>query len=156
MEGQQNFSLSVDTFLERHVNVEELFNFSRLRDDDIAGILQDLDMVGSTTRLTIQNIKDRYSDYSVEGTFVWLTRWVDVALTIIGLVRIFWYLRKRFLKAKKDHRPLLMQFRDLFSSDTQPRDHEMQERGDPDSDENEDFIASMTPDDMRVGPRQRG
>jgi hypothetical protein len=28
----------------------------------------------------------------------------------------------------------------------------MQERGNPDSDENEDFIASMTPDDMRVGP----
>jgi hypothetical protein len=28
----------------------------------------------------------------------------------------------------------------------------MQERGDPDSDENEEFIAGMTPDDMRVGP----
>jgi hypothetical protein len=28
----------------------------------------------------------------------------------------------------------------------------MQEHGDPDSDENKEFIASMTPDDMRVGP----
>jgi hypothetical protein len=56
------------------------------------------------------------------------------------------------MKAKKDHCPLLMRFRDLFSSDTQPRDHKMQERGDPDSDENEEFIASMTPDDMRVVP----
>jgi hypothetical protein len=28
----------------------------------------------------------------------------------------------------------------------------MQERGDPDSDENEEFIDGMTPDDMRVGP----
>jgi hypothetical protein len=46
-----------------------------------------------------------------------------------------------------------MRFPDLFSSDTQTRDRKMQERGDPDSDENEDFIASMTPDDMRVGPR---
>jgi hypothetical protein len=58
------------------------------------------------------------------------------------------------LKAKKDARPLIMRFRDLFSLDTQqPRDQEMQERGDPDSDKNEDFIAGgMTPDDMRVGP----
>jgi hypothetical protein len=150
MEGQQNFSLSVDTFLERHVNVEELFNFSRLCVD---AILQDLDFVGSTTGLTIQNIKDRYQDYSVEGTFVWVTRWVVVALTILGLGGIVWYLQKRHLKAKKDHRLLLMRFRDLFSSDTQqPRDHEMQERGDPDSDENEEFIAGRTPDDMRVGP----
>jgi hypothetical protein len=152
MEGLRNFSLSVDTFLERHVNVKELFNFSRLRVEDMAGILQDLDLVGSTTGLTIQNIKDRYGDYSVERTFVWVTRWVVVALTILGLVGIFWCLRKRFMKAKKDHRPLLKRFRDLFSSDTQPRDHEMQERGNPDTDENEDFIANMTPDDMRVGP----
>jgi hypothetical protein len=45
----------------------------------------------------------------------------------------------------------------MFSSDTQqPRDQEMQERGDPDSDENEEFIAGgMTPDDMRVGPPVR-
>jgi hypothetical protein len=118
----------------------------------MAGILQDLDLVGSTTGLTIQNIKDRYGNYSVKGTFVWVTRWVVVALTILGLVRIFWCLRKRFMKAKKDHRLLLKRFRDLFSSETQPRDHEMQERGNPDLDENEDFIANMTPDDMRVGP----
>jgi hypothetical protein len=72
MEGLQNFLLSVDTFLERHVNVEELFNFSQLRVDDMAGILQDLDLIGSTTELTIQNIKDQYGDYSVEGTFVWV------------------------------------------------------------------------------------
>jgi hypothetical protein len=57
-EGQQNFSLSVDTFIERHINVKELFNFSRLHVDNMAGILQDLDLVGSTTGLTIQNIKD--------------------------------------------------------------------------------------------------
>jgi hypothetical protein len=110
MEGQQNFSLSVDTFLERQVNVEKLFNFSRLRVDDMAGILQDLDLVGSTTGLTIQNIEDRYSDYSVKGTFVWVTRWVVVALTVLGLVGIFWCLCKRFMKAKKVHRPLLMRF----------------------------------------------
>jgi hypothetical protein len=119
MEGQQNFSLSVDTFIERHVNVEELFNFSRLCVDDMASILQDLDLVGSTTGLTIENIKDRYQDYSVEGTFVWVTRWVVVALTIFGLGGIFWYLRKKYLKAKKDTRPLIMRFRYLFSSDTQ-------------------------------------
>jgi hypothetical protein len=74
MEGQRNFPLSVDTYLERHVNVEELFNFSRLCVDDMAGILQDLDLVGSTTGLTIQNIRDRYSNYRVEVTFVWVTR----------------------------------------------------------------------------------
>jgi hypothetical protein len=152
MEGQQNFSLSVDTFLERHVNIEELFNLARLRVDNMAGILQDLDLVGSTTGLTIQKIKDWYGNYSVEGTFVWVTWWVVVALTIIGLIGIFWCLRKRFMKAKKDHRPLLKRFQDLFSSDTQPRYHEMQEHRDPDSDENEDFIANLTPDNMRVGP----
>jgi hypothetical protein len=151
-EGQQNFLLSVDTFIERHVNVEELFNFSRLRIDDMASILQDLDLVGSTTGLTIENIWDRYQDYSVEGTFVWVTRYLVIALTLVGLGGNFWYLRKKYLKAKKDARPLLMQFWDLFSSDKQPRDQEMQERGDPDSDENEDFIAGgMTPNYMRVG-----
>jgi hypothetical protein len=142
MEGQQNFSLSVDTFIKRHVNVEELFNFSRLRVDDVASILQDLDLVSSTTRLTIENIKDRYQDYSVEGTFVWVTRWVVIALTILGRGGIFWYLRKKYLKAKKDACPLIMRFRDLvFSDKQQPRDQEMQERGNPDSDENKDFIA---------------
>jgi hypothetical protein len=53
MEGQRKFSLSVDTFIERHVNVVELFNFSRIHLDDMAGILQDLYLVGSTTGLTI-------------------------------------------------------------------------------------------------------
>jgi hypothetical protein len=152
MEGQRNFLLSVDTFLERHVNVKELFNFSRLRIDDMAGILQDLDLVGSTTGLTIQNIKDRYGDYSAEGTFVWVTRWVVVALTILGLGGIFWCLCKRFMKAKKDRCPLLKRFQDLFFTDTQPRDQEMQERGDTASDENEDFIPDMVPNDMRRGP----
>jgi hypothetical protein len=77
MEGQQNFLLLVNTFIERHVNVRELFNFSRLHVNDMAGILKDLDLAGSTTGLTIKNIKnikDRYADYSVEGTFVWVTR----------------------------------------------------------------------------------
>jgi hypothetical protein len=114
MEGQQNFLLSVDTFIERHVNVEELFNFSRLHVDDMAGILQDLDLVGSTTGLTIQNIKDRYGDYSVKGTFVWVTRWVVVALTILGLGGIFWCLCKSFMKDKKDHHPLLKRFQNWF------------------------------------------
>jgi hypothetical protein len=152
MEGQRNFSLSVDTFLERHVNLEELFNFSRLHVDDMAGILQDLDLVGSTTGLTIQNIKDRYGDYSVEGTFVWVTWWVVVALTILGLKGIFWCLRKRFMKAKKDHCPLLKQFQYLFFTDNQPRDQEMQERSDTDSDKKEDSIPNMVSNDMRIGP----
>jgi hypothetical protein len=75
MEGQQNFSLSVDMYIERHVNVGELFNFSRLHLNDMAGILNDLDLVGSTTGLTIKN---QYNDYSIEGTFVWVTRWVGL------------------------------------------------------------------------------
>jgi hypothetical protein len=157
MEGQQNFSLSVDTFIERHVNVEELFNLSRLRINDMASILQDLDLVGSTTGLTIANIRDRYQDYSVEGTFVWVTQYFVIALTRIGLVGIVWYLCKKYLKAKKDTRPLLMRFRDLFSSDKQPRDQEMQDHGDPeDSDKDENFIVGgMTPDNMRTGPPVR-
>jgi hypothetical protein len=121
MEGQQNFSLSMNTYIERHVNVKELFNFSRLHVDDMAGILQDLDLVGSTTGLTIKNIKDRYADYSVEGTFVWVTRWVVVALSILGLRGIFWCLLKRSKKAKKDH-SLLKRFRDLLSTVNPPRD----------------------------------
>jgi hypothetical protein len=70
MEGQQNFLLSVNTFIERHVNVAELINFSRLHVNDMAGILKDLDLVGNTTGLTIKAIKDRYDNYSIEGGFV--------------------------------------------------------------------------------------
>jgi hypothetical protein len=103
MEGQPNFSLSMNTYIERHVNVEELFNFSRLHVEDMAGILRDLDLVGSTTGLTIKNIKDRYADYSVDGTFVWVTRWVVVGLSILWLGGIFWCLLKTYKKAKKDH-----------------------------------------------------
>jgi hypothetical protein len=123
----------------------------------MASILQDLDLVGSTTGLTIANIRDRYQDYSVEGTFVWVTRYVVIALTLIGLVGIVWYLSKKYLKAKKDARPLIMRFRDLFSSDKQPRDQKMQDRGDlEDSDEDENFIVGgMTPDNMRTGPPVR-
>jgi hypothetical protein len=94
MEGQQNLSLSVNTYIERHINVVELFNFSRLHVDDMAGILQDLDLVGSTTGLNIKNIKDRYADYRVEGTFVWVTWWEVVGLSILGLGGIFWCLLK--------------------------------------------------------------
>jgi hypothetical protein len=154
MEGQGNFSLSVDTFIEKHVNVEELFNFSRLHIDDMAGILQDLDLVGSTTGLTIANIRDRYSNNSVEGSLIWVTRYVVIALTVIGLVGVVWYLRKKYLKAKKDTCPLLIRFRDLFSSDKQPRNQEMQERGDhDDSEENEDFIRDGLP--VNVGEAAR-
>jgi hypothetical protein len=119
MEGQLNFLLFVNTYIEMHVNVEdeELFNFSRLYVDDMAGILQDLDLVGSTTNLTIKNSKDRYANYSVKGTFVWVTRWVVVALSTLGLGGIFWCLLKRYKKAKEDHRPLSKRFRDLFSTD---------------------------------------
>jgi hypothetical protein len=74
MEGQQNFSLLVTTFIERHVNVTDLFNFSQLHVNDMAGILKDLDLVGSTTGLTIKAIRDRYNNYSLEGNFVWATR----------------------------------------------------------------------------------
>jgi hypothetical protein len=83
---------------------------------------------------------------------VWVSWWVVVALTTLDLGGIFWCLRKRFMKAKKDHHPLLKRFRDLFFTDTQPRDQEMQECGDTDSDENEDFIPDMVPDDMRCRP----
>jgi flagellar basal body-associated protein FliL len=110
----------------------------------MASILQDLDLLGSTTGLTIANIRDRYRDYSVEGSLIWVTRYVVIALTVIGLVGLVWYLCKKYLKAKKDARPLLTRFRDLFSSDKQPRDQEMQERDDlEDSDENEDFIVNV-------------
>jgi hypothetical protein len=78
MEGQRNFLLSVDTFIEKHVKVEELFNFSRLHVEDMASILQDLDLVGSTTGLTIANIRDRYTDFSSEGTLIWITRYVVI------------------------------------------------------------------------------
>jgi hypothetical protein len=84
-----------------------------------------------------------------------VSRYVVIALTVIGLVGLVWYLRKKYLKAKKDARPLLIRFQDLFSPDKQPRDQEMQERGNPeDSDENEDFIRDGfgTPYDMRTGP----
>jgi hypothetical protein len=132
----------MDSVIEKHVNIKELFNFSRLHVDDMASILQDLDLVGSTTGLTIANIRDRYSDYSLESTLIWITRYVVIGLTVIGLVGVAWFLRKKYLKAKKDTRPLLIRFRELFSSDKTPRDHEMQERGDrSDSDENMDFLG---------------
>jgi hypothetical protein len=130
MEGQQNFLLSVTTFMERHMNVAELFNFSRLHVCDMAGILKDLDLVGSTTGLTIKAIKDRYDDYSLEGGFVWATRWVVVGLSILGFGGIFLCLLRRYKKAKKDHLPLLMRFKNLFSpNNLDHRDQEMQRRG---------------------------
>jgi hypothetical protein len=108
MEGQQNFSLSVNTFIERHVNVAELFNFSRLHVNNMAGILKDLDLVGSTTGLTI---KDRYINYSIEGTFVLATRWVVIGLSILGLGGILLCLIRRYKKAKMDHLPLQRRFK---------------------------------------------
>jgi hypothetical protein len=130
MEGQQNFSLLVDTFIERHMNVAELFNFSRFHVNDMAGIIKDLDLVASTTGLTIKNIKDRYNDYSIESPFVWATWWVVICISILGLGGIFLCLLRRYKKAKKDHLPLLRRFKNLFSTDDLgPRDQEMQRRG---------------------------
>jgi hypothetical protein len=116
MEGQPNFSLSVTTFIERHVNVTELFNFTQLHLNDMAGILKDLDLVGRTTDLTIKAIRDRYDNYSLEGGFVWATRWVVVGLSILGIGGIFLCLLRRYKKAKKDHLPLLIRFKSLFST----------------------------------------
>jgi zinc transporter ZupT len=98
MEGQQNFSLSVTTFIERHVNVTELFNFSRLHVNNMAGILKDLDLVGSTTGLTIKAIRERYADYSLEGSFVWATMWVVIGISILGFGGIFLCLLRRYKK----------------------------------------------------------
>jgi hypothetical protein len=146
MEGQRNFSLSVDTFIEKHVNVEELFNSSRLHVINMACILQDPDLEGSTTGLTIANIQDGHSNFISEGTLIWITRYVVIGLTVIGLVGVVWFLHKKYLKAKKDTRPLLIKFRELFSSNKPPRNHEMQERGDrSDSDENEDVSGCRDP-----------
>jgi hypothetical protein len=66
-----------------------LFNFSRLHLNDMASILKDLYLVVSTTCLTIKAIRDRYDDYSLEGGFVWATRWVVVGLSILGFGGIF-------------------------------------------------------------------
>jgi hypothetical protein len=153
MEGQQNFSLSVDTYIERHVNVEELFNFSRLHVNNMAGILKDLNLVGSTTGLTIKNIKDQYNDYSIEGTFVWVTRTVVICLSIIGLGGIFLCLLRRYKKAKKDHQPLLKRLRNLFTTDNLGlRDQEMQERGGLEEDSDKEDAVHMIPDNMQRGP----
>jgi hypothetical protein len=51
--------------MERHLNIAELFNFSRLHVNNMAGILTDLNLVGSTMGLTIKAIKDRYDNYSL-------------------------------------------------------------------------------------------
>jgi hypothetical protein len=134
------------------VNVEELFNFSRLHVNDMASILKDLDMVGSTTGLTIKNIKDRYNNYSVEGTFVWVTRWVVIGLSVLGLGGIFWCLLRRYKKAKKDHQPILKRFRNLFTTDNLPRDQDMQERGGLEEDSDNEDASHMIPDDMQRGP----
>jgi hypothetical protein len=153
MEGQQNFLLSVTTFMERHMNVAELFNFSRLHVCDMAGILKDLDLVGSTTGLTIKAIKDRYDDYSLEGGFVWATRWVVVGLSILGFGGIFLCLLRRYKKAKKDHLPLLMRFKNLFSpNNLDHRDQEMQRRGRLEEDSEYEEGVDMVPDNMPQGP----
>lgn len=85
---------------------------------------------------------------------MWITRYVVIGLTVIGLVGVTWFLRKKYLKAKRDTRPLLVRFRKLFkSNDKSPRDQEMQERGyQSDSNEHVDFLGAGTPDDMRTGP----
>jgi hypothetical protein len=75
MEGQTNFSLTVSTFIKRHVNVTEMFDFSWLHVNDMAQILKDLNLMGSTTDLTIKAIWDRYGSYSLEGGLSWATRW---------------------------------------------------------------------------------
>jgi hypothetical protein len=100
----------------------------------MASTLQDLDLVGSTTGLTIANIRGRYSDYSSEDTLMWITRYVVIGLTVIGLVGVVWFLRKKYLKAKR------VRFRKLFKSDKPPRDQEMQERG-YQSDSNENIVT---------------
>jgi hypothetical protein len=153
MEGQQNFSLLVTTFIERHVHIAELFNFSRLNVNDMAGILKDLDLLGSTTCQTITAIKDRYDDYSLEGGFVWATRWVVVGLSIFGFGGIFLCLLRRYKKAKKDHLPLLMRFKNLFSTDNLGhRDQEMQRRGGLEEDLDYKESVDMVPDNMCQGP----
>jgi hypothetical protein len=116
--------------------------------NDMAGILKDLDLVGSTTGLTIKNIKDRYNDYSVEGTFVWVTRWVVIDLSVLGLGGIFWCLLRRYKKAKKDHQPLLKRFRNLFTTDNLPRDQEMHERRGLEEDSDLEESVDMMPDNM--------
>jgi hypothetical protein len=153
MERQRNFLLSGTTFIERHVNVTELFNFSRLHMNDMAGILKDLDLVGSTTGLTIKAIRDRYDNYSQEGGFVWATRWVVVGLSILCFGGIFLCLLRRYKKAKKDHLPLLMPFKSLFSINKLGyRDQEMQRYGGLEEDSDYEEGVDMIPDNMRQGP----
>jgi hypothetical protein len=146
----------VTTFIERHVNVTELFNFSRLHVKDMAGILKDLDLVGSTTGLTIKAIRDRYDDYSLEGGFAWATRWVVVGISILGFGGMFLCLLRRYKKAKKDHLPLQMRFKNLFSTDNfGHRDQEMQRRGGLEEDLDYKEGEDMIPDNMRQGPMVR-
>jgi spore coat polysaccharide biosynthesis protein SpsF (cytidylyltransferase family) len=47
IEGQQNFLLSMTTFIERHVNVTELFNFSRLHVDSKTRVQLDYQQANS-------------------------------------------------------------------------------------------------------------
>jgi hypothetical protein len=76
-----------------------------------------------------------------------------IGLSILGFGGIFLCLLRRYKKAKKDHLPQLMQFKNLFSTDNLgPRDQEMQRRGGLEEDSGYKEGIDMVPDDMRQGP----
>jgi hypothetical protein len=74
-------------------------------------------------------------------------------LSILGFGGIFLCLLRRYKKAKKDHLPLLMRFKNLFSTDNLGhRDQEMQRRGGLEEDSDYEEGVDMVLDDMCQGP----
>jgi hypothetical protein len=100
-DGEKNFSLTLDSFVQKHINMSEVFNLSSFSSSDLRKALEELRLVGKTTGITIPNLRARYDGLAYTNTWSWSTRICVTLAIILTLGLIIWHLIRSYKKRQR-------------------------------------------------------
>lgn len=103
LDGQSEFSLSVDTFLEKSINFSDLLRFNKFNDlHELKDALSALQLVGSTAGLTIKNIRERYDDLNMGLNWDWgLRTGLSILAVLFGCILLY-VIYRRCIRRRKN------------------------------------------------------
>lgn len=96
--GQENFSVALTITLEKKINFSKLLDLSEFRTDTLGDVMHDLKLVGSSSSLTIENIRHRYDQLHSSNSWLYgfLIAFVVLVFLLAGAAGLWlwWKLRR--------------------------------------------------------------
>lgn len=102
LDGQSEFSLSLETFIEKTINFSELLHYNEFHNlKDLRNALTALQLVGSSAGLTIKNIRERFNGLNMGVSWDWgLRTGLSIMAVLVGAL-LFYQLYHRCIKRRR-------------------------------------------------------